>query len=56
MCSPGLIQLGEDFYYVHYSGALVKGGNQTVSEANAQQFGLKGGVYYFGDDCKMVIK
>ena len=52
----GLIQVDGDFYYVCYSGKLKQNGNQTVTEENAQQFGLTGGVYYFGSDCKMVIK
>ena len=53
----GLIQIDGAYYYVCYSGKLKQNGNQTITEAHTAKYpGVKPGVYYFGDDCKMQMK
>ena len=51
----GLIEVDGAYYFVCYSGKLKQSGYQTITEANANDL-AEPGVYYFGDDCKMVRK
>ena len=49
----GLIQVGEDYYYIKPNGAAVRGADYYVTKTN----GLKDrGVYTFDNDGKMVIE
>ena len=53
----GLIKIDDAYYYVCYSGKLKQSGNQTITEEHVKDYPeIKAGVYYFGDDCKMVMK
>ena len=52
----GLIKIGDDYYYVCYSGKLKQNGKQTVTAAQVANYPeLSAGVYFFGEDCKMEI-
>ncbi len=51
--NKGLIKIGEDYYFVCYSGKIKLNGNQTVTMANSNGL-MAPGVYYFGADGKMV--
>ena len=52
--NAGLIKIDNDYYFVCYSGKVKQSGYQTITAANANEL-YTPGVYYFGDDCKMVI-
>ena len=50
----GLVKIGDDYYYVCYSGKLKQNGKQTVTAAQVANYPeLSAGVYFFGEDCKM---
>ena len=49
----GLIKIDDAYYYVCYSGKLKQSGYQTITEEYANDL-LPAGIYYFGEDGKMV--
>ena len=49
----GLVKVGDDYYYVCYSGKLKQDGISKISAEQASQYGLEAKDYYFGTDCKM---
>ena len=51
----GLIQIGEDYYYVVYSGKIYKDGSRTISGKYTNNL-LPAGTYTFGSDGKMTTK
>ena len=51
----GLVKIGEDYYYVCYSGKLKQDANFKITEEQAAKYGLQAKDYYFGPDCKMII-
>lgn len=43
----GVVEIGDYLYYVHYSGKLVKGSNQTISEKRSNGYVTEGTYYCF---------
>ena len=52
--NAGLIKIDDAYYYVCYSGKLKQSGYQTITEEYANGLNFVG-IYYFGEDCKMVV-
>ena len=50
----GLVQIGDDYYYVIYNGKIKKNGLRTVTTAKANGL-LPAGDYFFGEDGKLVF-
>ncbi len=52
--NAGLIELNGDYYFVLWSGKIVKGGKRNITEANSNGL-FKPGIYNFGADGKMEL-
>ena len=53
--NAGLVKVGEDYYYVVYSGTVVKDSDRAV-QPNQTNGLLPSGTYHFGPDGKMTTK
>lgn len=53
--NKGLIQIGDAYYFICYSGKVKTNGNQTITEKSANGL-VEPGIYYFGYDGIMVVK
>ena len=53
----GLVKIDGEYYYVCYSGKLKQSGNQTITAEHVKNYPeITPGVYYFDENCHMVMK